>query len=446
MTGQNKKRLLQEIYKAAIEAASPYTAVRGALRTRTYGKKLLLEIQNESIDLSRVKRVFVAGAGKAVCPMARAIEDMLAARVTDGLVITKYGHGQPLKRVRVKEAGHPIPDSNGMAGAKEILDMAKAAEKDDLFIFLLTGGASSLLSFPAPGLSLKDKQRASALLLNSGATIDEMNAVRKHLSLIKGGRLAEEAIPARVLTLMVSDVVGNSLSTIGSGPTAPDPSTYSDSLKVIDKYGLSDKMPMNVMKLLRKGAKGGIPESPKPGSPAFRRASNIIVADNLWALQSAAKAARAAGLHTIVLSSTVAGNTRETAAFLASVLKEIKNSGNPVKRPACVLIGGETTLVVTGKGLGGRNQEFALALAVALDGKKGVYALAAGTDGTDGPTDAAGAYVSPESLKKAAALGLDPLKFLSRNDSYNFFKKAGGLFVTGPTGTNVMDIVIGMVE
>lgn len=446
MTGLNEKKLLKDIFKAAVEAASPHPAVLDALKIVPSGKKLLLKIQNESIDLNRVKRVFVAGAGKAVCPMARALEELLGSRIDRGLVITKYGHSLPLKKIKVAEADHPLPDASGVEGASRILEMAEAAGKDDLFIFLLTGGASSLLSAPAAGLSLRDKQKASGLLINSGASIDEINAVRKHLSLIKGGRLASAAAPARVLTLIVSDVVNNPLSTIGSGPTAPDPSTYGDALKIIKSYGLAGKMPKKVMDVLRQGVEGGFPESPKQNSAVFERVSNIIVADNLSALHHAAKKAKALGFKPLVLSSSITGNTREAAVFFASVLKEIKKSGNPIKAPACVLMGGETTLKVTGGGKGGRNQEFALAMTMALGGEGGIHALSAGTDGTDGPTDAAGAYALPDTLRKAAALGLDPLRYLSRNDSYNFFRKIDGLFMTGPTGTNVMDIVIGVVE
>lgn len=446
MTGPNKKELLTKIFSAAIKAASPYNAVHNNLRRIPSGKRLLLKAQDKSYDLNGFKRIFVAGAGKAVCPMAKALEELLGDRVSEGLVVTKYGHSEALKRIEVQEAGHPIPDRNGVDGAREILELASGAKAEDLFIFLVTGGASALLPAPAFGLSLRDKQKASSLLINSEASINEINTVRKHLSLIKGGRLAEAARQATVLTLIVSDVVSDNLSSIGSGPTAPDPSTFSEALNIIKSYGLAGQMPSKVMTILKKGMKGELPETPKPGSPAFSRVSNLIVADNLSALQGAAETARGLGFKPIVLSSTVTGNTREAAGFFASILTEIKKSGNPVKRPACVLMGGETTLKVIGRGLGGRNQEFALALAIALNGEPGIHALAAGTDGTDGPTEAAGAFALPDTLEKARALGLDPAKYLTRNDSYNFFEKTDGLLVTGPTGTNVMDVVIGIVE
>lgn len=446
MTGPDKKKALKEIFDAAINAASPCNAVQKKLRLAPAGTRLLLKAGHKSIDLNRFKRIFVVGGGKAVCPMARAVEELLGSRLTGGLIVTKYGHSQPLKKIQAIEAGHPLPDGSGVEGAGEILRIAVQAGEDDLLIVLLTGGASALLPAPAFGLSLKDKQKASMLLINSGASIDEINVVRKHLSLIKGGHLAQAAHPATVLTLIVSDVVGNNLSSIASGPTVPDPSTYADAIRIIKDHKLAGEMPEKVMDILRRGSKGVLPETPKPDEALFENTSNIIIADNLSALQAAGRRARAFGLKPVILSSSMTGNTREAACFFASVLKEIKNSGNPVKPPACVLMGGETTLKVKGHGLGGRNQEFALALAAALNRAPGIYALSAGTDGTDGPTEAAGAYVFPDTLSRAEALGLEPAKYLAQNDSYNFFKRIDGLFITGPTGTNVMDIVIGIVE
>lgn len=446
MTGRDKKKTLKEIFEAAVQAASPYNALQRNLHLTPSGKRLLLKAGRFSIDLNKYKRIFAIGGGKAVCPMARALEGLLGKRLSGGLVVTKYGHSEPLRKILVKEASHPVPDRNGLEGASGILRIAEQAGEDDLVIVLLTGGASALLPSPVFGLSLRDKQKASALLINSGATIDEINIVRKHLSQIKGGFLAAAAHPAPVLTLIVSDVVGNGLSTIASGPTAPDPSTFAGALRVIGKYGLSDRMPQKVMSILRGSSKGELIETPKPGEAIFDKTKNIIVADNFAALQAAAVKARALGFRPVILSSSITGNTREAAGFFASVLREIKNSGNPVKPPACALMGGETTLRITGKGLGGRNQEFALSLAAALKGEPCIHALSAGTDGTDGPTEAAGAYSLPDTLGRAGSLGLDPQKHLTRNDSYSFFRKVDGLFITGPTGTNVMDIAIGLVE
>lgn len=446
MKGRDKKETLREIFRAAVSAASPYNALRKTLRIVPSGKRLLLKAGSASLDLNKLKRIYAIGGGKAVCPMARALEDTLGERLCSGLVVTKHGHCEVLRKIRVIEAGHPVPDRSGARGAEDILEMAREAGEDDLVIVLLTGGASALLSAPAFGLSLGDMQKTSRLLLNSGATIDEMNAVRKHLSAIKGGRLSAAAYPAEVLTLIVSDVVGSDLSTIASGPTAPDPTTYSGALKVLKSYGLTEAMPERAFEALRQGARGKLPETPKPGDALLGRTRNLIIADNLASLEAGARKARSLGFNTFVLSSSVTGNTNEAARFFASVLKEIKSSGNPVRPPACVLMGGETTLRVTGKGKGGRNQEFALALSLSLKGAPGISALSAGTDGTDGPTEAAGAFAMPETLTKADSAGINAEKFLTRNDSYNFFKAVDGLFITGPTETNVMDIAIGIVE
>jgi len=446
MKGRDRKGLLREIFKAAIEAASPFRALHENLRIIPSGKRLLLKAGDSSIDLNRFRAVFAIGGGKAVCPMAKALEETLGQRLTGGLVVTKYGHSAALRKVRVIEAGHPVPDSNGARGAAGILKIAEGAGADDLVIVLLTGGASALLSAPAFGLGLRDIQKASKLLLSSGATIDEMNAVRKHLSAIKGGRLSAGAYPATVLTFIVSDVVGSDLSTIASGPTAPDPTTYSDALGVLKAYGLTELMPEKAVEVLRRGWRGKLPETPKPGDPLLGRTRNLIIADNLASLEAAAAKARSFGFRPVILSSSVTGNTNEAARFFASVLKEIKGSGNPARPPACVLMGGETTLKVTGKGKGGRNQEFALSLALSLKGSPGIYSLSAGTDGTDGPTEAAGAFALPGTLAEAKAAGLDAESYLARNDSYNFFKAVDGLLMTGPTGTNVMDIAIGLAE
>ena len=439
------KAILQELFYAAVEAASPYSAVRNNLRFSASSKKLTIKKQI-SLDLRPYRRIFVIGAGKGVCPMAKAVEEILGESITGGLVVTRYGHSLTLKRIEVLEAGPPIPDASGVAAAERIIKIAERAGEDDLVIFLLTGGASALVPSPAGGISLTDKQKVTRLLVNSGATIDEINVVRKHLSRIKGGRLAETAFPAKVLTLIVSDVVGSDMSSIGSGPTAPDPTTFKGALKILKRYAIYSRAPRDITAFLRKGAKGAVVETPKPGHRAFERCVNVILTDNATALAAAKKKGASLGLKTLILSSTITGNTREAAGFFASILKEIKGSGNPVSRPACVLMGGETTLKVTGRGKGGRNQEFALACAITLAGATGVSVLAAGTDGTDGPTVAAGAFSMPDTLKKAQALGLDPEKYLVANDSYNFFKPVNGLFITGPTGANVMDVMIGLVR
>ncbi len=444
-TGRGNKsprKAAEEVFWAAISAASPYGSVRSNL-------KLLpkrLKIYNLSLDLKSIKNIYLIGAGKAACPMAKAAEDALGGLIKAGCVVTKYNHALKLKYAEVIEAGHPLPDRNGLKGAGGIIDMARAAGEGDLVIFLLSGGASALLPAPVEGLSLREKKRLTGLLIGSGASIQEINTVRKHLSRIKGGRLLDIAYPARVITLIVSDVVNDDISTIASGPTAPDPSTYSDALAVIKRYGLLKKAPHAAVSFLKKGASGAIGETPKPGDKVFKNSDNIIIVNNSTALKAARAKASSLGYRSIVLSSTITGPAREAAGVFASILKEAKKNGNPLRPPCCIIIGGETVVEVRGKGLGGRNQEFALAAAIGLEGSEGITVLSAGTDGTDGPTEAAGAFADSSTIRRSKNAGLDALSCLDDNDSYTFFKKLRDLFITGPTGTNVMDMAVGLVE
>lgn len=439
---RNARKDAKDIFLEAIKAASPETALSKILRL----SKTNLKIKDLNLNLSSFKNIYVIGAGKAVCPLAKGLEKILGNWITSGIVITKYGHSTGLKRIEVIEAGHPIPDENGLDGTKEILKVAQEATKDDLVFCLLTGGASALTPAPPEGITLSEKQKITKLLVNSGATIQEINAVRKHLSLFKGGNLLKAAYPARVITLIISDVVGDDISSIASGPTAHDPSTYSDCIDILKKYNLIKNAPAAVIKRLELGAAGLIEETPKPGNKIFKNSQNTIIANNSSALSAAKSKAKSLGYNAIILSSAITGSTKEAAVFFSSVLKEIRDSGNPINAPACVLMGGETTLEVKGKGLGGRNQEFALWAGLEIGEKKGITILSAGTDGTDGPTDAAGALADSNILKKANAKNLDPRAFLQNNDSYHFFESIGSLFKTGPTGTNVMDIAVGIVE
>lgn len=442
-----RKKILSAIFKEAIKAASPRSALENTLTLKPVNAaRPVLKINDSCYDLNKYKNLYVLGAGKAATEMAFEVERKLGALISGGCIVTKYGHGRRLKKIEVIEGGHPLPDRRGLEGANRLVDITKNASGYDLIIFLLSGGASALLPRPIEGITLKEKQAVTALLLNSGATINEMNAVRKHLSCIKGGMLMKAFYPATVVTLSISDVVANDLSTIGSGPTAPDPTTYEDCTRILKKYGLMTKVPKAVRKRFERGVNGLLEETPKPGDPIFRRTENIIIADNLSALKAAKKKAEALGFNTLILTSMLSGDTRCSANLIASIVKEIRKSGNPTAQPACLLVGGETTLEVKGKGVGGRNQEFALVAALELDGLKGVTLLSAGTDGTDGPTDAAGAFAGSSTLSTAKAKGLDPHAYLAANDSYNFFKQADGLFITGPTGTNVMDMVTVLVE
>jgi len=430
------------IFYAGIDAVEPTAAVRRFCRR----EKKYLFTGEVKYNLDKLNNIFIIGAGKAGAPMASAIEDILGERITEGIVNVKYGHVAALKHVKLVEAGHPVPDKNGQAGASAILNLATRAKKDDLVICLVSGGGSALLPLPVSGLVLKDKQNTIKKLISCGATIHEINAIRKHTSLLKGGGLAKAVFPANLVTLILSDVVGDDLDVIASGPTVCDSSTFDDCLGIIAKYGIENKLPAKVVKHLNDGAKGKTPETPKAGDNVFERTTNFVVGSNIEAVKSAKQKAESLKYNTLVLSSMIEGNTKDAANFHCAIVKEIVKTGIPVSRPACVISGGETTVKVTGKGLGGRNQEFALVAAIGIAELENVAVLSGGTDGTDGPTDAAGAFADSETLKRAYALGIDPHKYLSENDSYNFFKKLGDLFITGPTNTNVMDIRIILVK
>ncbi|MDI7246441.1 MAG: glycerate kinase [Bacillota bacterium] len=426
------------ILRQALVAVDPYAAMKAHLRREGD----ILTVGGRSYDLGRIQRIFVVGAGKASARMALAVEDILGNRVTAGLVNVKYGHAETLKKVRIKEAGHPVPDAAGLEGAREILDIVSTAGENDLVLCLISGGGSSLLPLPAAGIELADKQKTTQVLLGCGATIHEMNAVRKHISLLKGGGLARAAAPAHVVSLILSDVIGDDLDVIASGPTVPDRSTFASALDVLERYGVAGQIPDGVRRRLEAGARREVPETPKPGDRLFENVTNLIVASNAIAVDAAARAAEGLGYHPLVLSSSIQGEAREVGRVMAAVAREILASGRPVAKPACVLAGGETTVTLRGGGLGGRNQELALAAALDMEGLPDVLVLAAGTDGTDGPTDAAGAFAFGDTVARAREAGMSPRAHLENNDSYHFFKALGDLVVTGPTRTNVMDLLL----
>jgi glycerate 2-kinase len=386
--------------------------------------------------LDEFRNIYLTGAGKASARMAVAVERLLGKRITGGLLNVKHGHVAKLRRIRLNECGHPVPDEAGVHGAQEIGNIAAKAGEDDLLICLISGGGSALLPFPAQPVTLAEKQDTTQLLLRSGANIHEINTVRKHISSIKGGQLAALAWPAQVLSLILSDVIGDDLDVIGSGPTAPDSSTFLDALAVLEKFGLTNLVPPPVSERIRAGVAGEIPETPK----SLERVQNLIVGSNQLALDAAAGAARGLGYRPLILSSFIEGETRDVAKVHAAIAKEVLSSGRPVKRPACVISGGETTVTIKGNGLGGRNQEFALAAAMDIAAISGVLMLSGGTDGSDGPTNAAGALCDGTTIARAEKLGLNAADFLARNDSYHFFEPLGDLIKTGPTGTNVMDV------
>jgi hydroxypyruvate reductase len=427
-----------DIFQSALRAADPKEAI---LRHVTADGDTL-RAGRTRYKLSRFKRIVVVGAGKASATMAVAVERLLGKRISAGLINTKYEHLAKLRRIELNECGHPVPDAAGVDGARRIADLAREAGEDDLVICLVSGGASALLPFPAGAITLSDKQATTRLLLESGANIHEINTVRKHLSGIKGGQLAGLAYPARVLSLILSDVIGNDLDVIGSGITAPDRSTFADARSILDRFGLLDRIPATV----RQHLEDARTETPKADHPAFDRTQNLIVGSNDLALDAAAKRASQLGYRPLILSSFIEGETRDVARVHAAIAKEIRASGRPLKPPACVISGGETTVTIHGSGKGGRNQEFALAAALDLTATPGALVLSGGTDGTDGPTDAAGALADTTTVERAAAAGLDTRAYLRNNDSYTYFDQLGDLIRTGPTGTNVIDVRLVLVS
>jgi len=428
--------IVRRAFAAALTAADPARAVE-----RHCGK-----IRSVYRD-GGYSRILVIGFGKAAVSMARAAGERLGDIITDGAVTTKYGHaaGRVPGKIHVHEAGHPIPDENGLRGTETILQLAGAANEKTLAVVLISGGGSALFVAPCPGVSLEEKRETTLLLLKAGAEIHELNTVRKHLSRVKGGRLAEVLSPATIISLILSDVVGDCLDVIASGPTSPDPTTFADALCILEKYGLIERAPAAVVESLAKGAKGLIAETPKAGDPMFRHVENIIIGSNRLALRAAKSFAEDAGFRSEILSADISGEAAEAGRKLAlKALAAKRNKGSD--HPVCLVSGGETTVTVTGAGKGGRNMELALAFALEIEGIPGITLLSAGTDGTDGPTDAAGAIVDGMTMTRAKSRGLDPHGYLRDNDSYNFFRKSGGLLITGPTGTNVMDIQIVVIE
>ncbi|HYA27317.1 MAG TPA: glycerate kinase, partial [Acidobacteriota bacterium] len=379
--------------------------------------------------------------GKASAPMARALEEILGARVTGGTVVVKYGHSILLDKVKIVEASHPIPDQAGLDGARQIIKLVEDAGKEDLILCVISGGGSALLPMPVGSVTLKEKQQTTQILLDCGATIQEVNAVRKHLSNLKGGRLAKLAQPATLISLILSDVVGDRLDAIASGPTAPDTTTFADCLEVVARYNLRDKIPQTVIRYLERGVAGAYDETPKPWDTIFHNVQNVIVGNNRSAIAAAAESAEALGYHVTVVSSPVTGESRTVAQTQIKHFQDILR-GRKSGHPLCLVSGGETNVTVRGDGLGGRNQEFALAAAIELAGSDHIVVLSAGTDGTDGPTDAAGAIVDGQTIQRGNAHGLNARDFLARNDSYHFLQVTGDLLKSGPTLTNVMDLQI----
>ncbi len=438
-TRERRERALA-VLSTALEAVDPINATNRQVSLS--GETL--HIGQRTYDLSRYRNIYVIGGGKASGSMAQAIEEILGQRMTAGLVNVKYGYGAETEIVRLNEAGHPIPDAAGMAGTKQMAELARKATANDLVICLISGGGSALMTLPVEGITLADMRSLTDAFLRCGATINEINAVRKHLSQTKGGNLARLAYPAEIVSLILSDVVGSPLDVIASGPTVADTTTFADAYGVIEKYSLLEELPRPIVERLRRGMEGLIPETPKEGADAFARTHNLIIASNEVAAEAAIAKAEELGFHTLLLSTFVEGEAREVAKVFAAIAKEILNSGRPLARPACVVAGGETTVTVRGRGLGGRNQEMALSAALEIDGLEDVMIIPLASDGTDGPTDAAGAIADGSTLRRASLLfqeaGLSAAQYLADNDSYHFFQQLGDLLITGPTNTNVNDL------
>lgn len=430
------------IFEHSVKAVDPANAIKRNLAVE--GNRLA--IQGKIYDLSDYENIFVIGMGKASAAMAKALEDLLGERIKSGIVNVKYGHAVPLKIVRANEAGHPVPDEAGLAGTNQILQLLSETGEKDLVFCLISGGGSALLPCPADGITLDDKQRLTQDLLDCGATIHEINALRKQVSKVKGGRLARLVYPSTLISLILSDVIGDNLDSIASGPTVPDMTTFRDCLNILEKHKIHGEIPQAILEYVEKGFRGEFEETPKPDDPIFARTQNVIIGSNEQALRAAKGKGVELGYNTLILSSFIEGETTEVAKVHAAIAKEILRSENPVGRPACVVSGGETTVKIRGTGLGGRNQEFALAAAISIDGLEEVVILSAGTDGTDGPTDAAGAIADGSTIRRSEKLGMIAEKYLRDNNSYNFFKPLEDLIITGPTNTNVMDLRIIMVS
>ncbi|MBU1318561.1 MAG: glycerate kinase [candidate division Zixibacteria bacterium] len=427
---------IDSIILQAIRSADPGNAVRNKLSR----DGSIVIAGTRQLDLDDYSSLSVIAGGKGACSMARAAEDILGSRIAGGLVCTKHGYADTLKVLPVLEAGHPIPDKMSVRCADSAIEIASRLTNQDLLLVLLSGGASAVWCSPVQGVSLQDKQAVTSSLLSCGATIHEVNTVRKHLSRIKGGRLAEGAHPAAIITLVLSDVTGDDLTSISSGPTVPDPNTFRDAMGVIGRYDIAASIPGSALDHIQRGVIGEAPETPKPGDRSFENDYQIIVGSNSIARAAAADCGRSLGYNTVVIPDPIIGEARDAAVRLCGLAEQIASGKGLVEPPALIVAGGETTVTITGNGKGGRNQEMALAAAIELERLKNVTFVSFGTDGTDGPTDAAGAIADSDTIRKANAVGFNAQAYLANNDSYHFFQKLGDLIVTGPTGTNVMDI------
>ena len=435
------RRAAKKIFRAAVDSVRADRVIPDLLALEKTSRGEHLRCGRRRFPLRPGGRLIVVGAGKASALMAKAAERRLGRRIYGGTVVTQAGHAIPSKRLDIVEASHPVPDAAGLEAARQIGDWVDNAGDEDLVLFLLSGGGSALLPAPAENISLEDKRTVTDRLLKAGAPIDALNCVRKHLSSLKGGHLARRAAPARVVTLAISDVVGDRLDVIASGPACGDPTTFGDARGFMQRYGAWEDAPASVRRHIERGAEGKIPETPDPSDPVFERVHHQIAANNETALRAASDAARSLGFRPLILTRRVQGEAREIGVFLAGMAVEIRSDGRPIRPPACLLMGGEPTVTVRGSGLGGRCQELAMSFSASLGGAGEVCLLAAGTDGKDGPTPAAGAIVDEKTVELLEKQSIDPTPFLRENRSYEFIGRFGELIPAGPTGTNVMDII-----
>jgi glycerate 2-kinase len=435
------RRHAETIFRAGLEGVDAGAAVARWVQLR--GANLLAG--GESFALDAFERIRVVGMGKASAAMAGPLEKILGDRIDDGVIVVKDGHARPLLRIRVREAGHPVPDRRGVLAAEEMIRLVEGGGPRDLIFCLVSGGGSALSPAPVRGITLEEMQEITRLLLGSGATIHELNTVRKHISRLKGGLLARLAHPATVISLILSDVVGDNLDTIASGPTVPDGGTFPDCLSILDRRGIRSLAPPGILTVLEAGARGETPETPKAGDPVFDSVRNLIVGNNRMAVEAAAAKARELGYETRLPPGYEEGEARDVARAHVALARKVQERSRSGSRATCIITGGETTVTVRGTGTGGRNQELALAAALEMEGNSGIVVLSAGTDGTDGPTEAAGAVADGRSVERGRKAGMDAGEYLRQNDSYHFFRPLGDLLVTGPTFTNVMDLRIVLV-
>jgi hydroxypyruvate reductase len=441
---------LRSIFLRAVERVDPLSMIPRSISVESGSIVIRSDGQTIREDLSDYRDIVVLGIGKASARMGKAMEAVLGGHLTRGTVITKYGHSEKLSKISVMEAGHPIPDGNGITGARLLQRIAIEADHRTLIILLISGGGSALFCLPREGVSLQDLQMMTGLLLESGADIQEMNCLRKHTSQVQGGLFARMSYPARTISVILSDVVGDRLDTIASGITAPDCTTFAQAKSILKKYRLEERIPRSIAEVIESGVRGGVLETPKEGDPAFRHVTNVLLGNNLAACREARSQGERLGYRACIITSSLTGEAREIAKFFTAMARDLDRGISDFPRPALLVSGGETTVTIRGTGKGGRNQEMALAFLVDLMEDhplfRNIHFLSAGTDGNDGPTDAAGALVTGELAERTRSLGLDPAQLLRDNDSYTFFEATGALFKTGPTNTNVGDLQLLIVE